>query len=100
MSDQSRDDLIAGYIRGYTQPMQWVGWCLDAAGTPAEQDLAAVLHEPGGEVLRDLTAPEVREAVIRAVLASEVLRLTVESELERFLESLADRLGQEMSEGQ
>ncbi len=100
MSDRPPDDLIAGYIRGYTQPMQWVGWCLNAAGTPAENALASVLHEPGGEVLRDLTAPEVREAVIRAVLASEVLREIVGPEVERFLGSLADRLGQETPEEQ
>ncbi len=92
MNDRPGEDLIVGYIRGYTKPVQWIGWWLDAAGTPAGESLGTVLFEPDGETSRDLTGPVVRDEVIRVILESEPLRQAVGAEAERFLETVAERL--------
>lgn len=92
MSDDPDDELITGYIRKYTQPIQWVSWWMDAAGTPQAGSLGAALFESDGVHLRDLTIPAVREEVIRVVLGSSPLRQAVSAEVEQLLETVSERL--------
>lgn len=94
MTDLADDELIAGYIRYKTQPVQWVGWWLEASEPAARESLASVLLEPGMEALRDLMAPDVREAVVRTVLASESLRRTISAEVNHILDAVAEGVAQ------
>ena len=91
MHNSPDDDLIVNFIRGYTQPVQWVGWWYKAVGSPAADSLGSILFEPDGERLRDLTTPGIREELICAVLASESLRQVVGKEVEQFLDLIAER---------
>ena len=85
------DGQIDGYVRDLTQPVQWVGWWRDAAGTPTADRLAAVLCEADGSTLRDLTDPAVRAGVARVVREDEALRRAVAAEFARILEAAAER---------
>jgi hypothetical protein len=97
MGDADEDALITGYILRRTEPVQWVGWCLDAPEPEAEEALRAILFEPDGESLRDLTAPEVRDRVLRAVLAHAALRRAVLDEVNRLLDEVSNELSGDCS---
>ena len=88
MSDRRDEEMLIGYVRGYTKPVQWLGWWRNTAGTPASDRLGAVLFEPDGATLRDLSAPSVREDVVRVVLESDALRRAVVLEVEHLLDSV------------
>jgi hypothetical protein len=90
MNERDLDEQIAGYIRRYTQPIQWVGWCLGEPGPGEGGGLHAVLFDPATGALRDLTEPSVREGVIGAVLESGPLRQLVGEEVARFLGEVAE----------
>lgn len=90
MNDRAGEDRIAGYIRRYTEPVQWIHWWIEAVEPAASESLRSILYESCGEVLRDLTQPAIREAIVRAVLESEPLRRAVGAEADRFLETVAE----------
>jgi hypothetical protein len=89
---QVEETLITGYILRYSQPAQGVGWWLDEHNPAAAEALQLVLFEAENDSLHDLTQPNVRHAVLRAVLEHTALRAMVGAEVEGFVDAVASRL--------
>ncbi|WP_165246304.1 hypothetical protein [Paludisphaera soli] len=94
MADQVDDQILSGYINGYTKPVQWVAWWAAEVDAASKAALGTLLFDPKTDALVDLTSPEVRASVIRVVLTNPPLRRKVEAEWEELLVSLVERMGE------
>jgi hypothetical protein len=98
MDTRDEDEVITGYVLGHSIPVHWVNWWFALTDPSAREALGSLIFEPGGEVLRDLTLPEIRESVTRLVLANDPLRTLVGVELDKLLDDTADKVSQDESE--
>ncbi len=92
MKSQPDIELVEGYVRRYSQPVQWVGWWSTLPDSEDREALGRVLFGEEAESLRDLTGSEMPEKVLRVVLTSQRLLEIVRKETAQFLDRLTEKL--------
>jgi len=94
MKSPADDEQIAWYI-DHSLPVQWVAWWLALPqDTDAYSELRHVLFDET-EQLRELTAQDVRQSVLRCVLKSEELRTRISAEYNQVLDQVVDQMAAE-----